>query len=102
MIQKGKNIVSPHVLQFKIDHATIVTRREKSQEEYKGIAIAQDCPGTEPTCERKMLREEGAQCSRKLRREAGLHRRPPCSIGESHAAECVWNRSLAAGGCLRN
>jgi hypothetical protein len=87
VLQKRKNISSPQVLEFEINHATAVTGGEKAQQQHERVAVTQDRPGTEPSSKRQMLGEERTEGSGKLGR-GWRHRRPPCTaLGNSQAAE---------------
>jgi len=96
VVQKGKNISNPQVLEFEVDHATPVTCGQKAQQQNERVAVTQDRSRTQPPSQGQMLREECTERSRKLGGE-WRHLRPPCTaLGDSQATEWVWNRSLAA------
>src|ERR1700692_1919454 len=85
VVQKGKNISNPQVLELEIDHATPVTCSQKTQQQNERVAVTQDRSRTQPPRQGQMLREECTERSRKLGGE-WRHRRPPCTaLGDSQA-----------------
>src|SRR5215467_5238098 len=76
VIQKEKDIASPKVVVFEIDHATVVVRGKKAKQQHECVPIAQHRSGTEAAGERQMLCEERAESHRKLSRVRSRHKQP--------------------------
>ena len=55
VIQKEKDIASPKVVEFEIDHATVVVRGKKAKQQHECVPITQHRSGTEAAGERQMF-----------------------------------------------
>jgi hypothetical protein len=76
VVQKGKNIGNPQVVEFETDHVTPVTCGQKAQQQNERVAVTQDRSRTQTPRQGQMLREE---CTERNRQLGGgwRHRRSP-------------------------